>query len=72
MEARDQHKTGNKCTTRRGCAGGRGRLHTSTARSCARHLADTFAVLCEMRQTFTVLIKIKRSRKKNDSRWFVG
>ena len=29
MEARDQHKTGNKCTTRRGCAGGRGRLHTN-------------------------------------------
>ena len=61
MEARDQHKTGNKCTTRRGCAG-RGRLHTSRGRDRARascrqsHTVKwTLLPFCEMRQTFTVL-----------------
>ena len=59
--AQDRQQVYNKA----GCAGGRGRLHTSTARSCARILQtepycemDTFTAFCEMRQTFTVLIKI--------------
>ena len=46
MEARDQHKTGNKCTTRRGCAGGGTREAAHKHGAIVRaHLADTFAVL---------------------------
>ena len=53
MEARDQHKTGNKCTTRRGCAGrGREAAHKHGAIVRA-HLADR-AIYCKM-DTFTVL-----------------
>ena len=55
MEARDQHKTGNKCTTRRGCAG-RGReaahKHGAIVDSCARILQTE--PYCKM-DTFTVL-----------------
>ena len=48
MEARDQlNKTGNKCTTRRGCAGcGREAAHKHGAIVRA-HLADR-AILCKM------------------------
>ena len=59
MEARDQPKTGNK---RRGCAGRRLRLHGAIERAHIllqiEPIEWTLLPFCEMRQTFTVLIKI--------------